>query len=833
VLESIFSDLINLSDLAIIQESGIEGKTWRIQIIREGWSLNNVYYSREALEKSIPIFEGVKVFSYEFANGWNDHLPAGRAIPQGYAQNLVGWIDNIKFETVNESSGLTGNFHITNSHLREAFKNSWAENKKDLLEFSIDARANVLMGMAGGRTGKIVTEILEANSVDVVTKGAAGGKVLRLVASATISEAMWDTQYINNLSDSSFALILPGGEKDQENKTTPRSLRKLPYKNIDGAVDLPHLRNALARLPQTDLTPEQKAKAAEVLQKAAEKSEIKVSEGGNEMFAKLIAMIRDNPDAIGITDDLKNKTDEEIMALIKGKLTEAVKPTEPEKPMEQKQEAVAKEADIKAMLEMVAKLAEKKAEPVKESVTAVDKEFGKDALDRIKKMECKVILEDALKESKLPDAIQAKIMKQFSGKVFEEKEIQESIKIEKEVYDQLVESGKAKGMSVPTVEVGLNESDRMQKSMDILIDPDVLLDANVKESYKGIPRAQSIKELYIRMTGDVEVRGIKDQQRVTEAASTSDFTALLGTSMNKRLSREYARQDIAASWRKLVSVRGIDNFKRQDIIRVGGFANLSTVSENAAYTEFSTPAEANPNYTPAKYGNIFKVSREMIKNDDLRFMRVWPSRMAQSAARTLAKFVFDLITGNDGSTGAVNDDTIWDGYALYDSSNHSNYTTSALSFATLDAAITAMANQAEASSSEPLNVAAAYLLVAHEKRALAKILVESETKPNSQTASDVTNSEINPNYKSVEPIVVPKYFLGNQSNNWYVAADPMKCETVEIGFMDNRQEPEILSQDQETTGTVFTHDQITFKCRHEYGGAVVDFRGLYGGIVGS
>lgn len=47
---------------------------------------------------------------------------------------------------------------------------------------------------------------------------------------------------INDLPDSAFAYIEPGGEKDDEGKTTPRSLRHFPIH------DKAHVRNALARL---------------------------------------------------------------------------------------------------------------------------------------------------------------------------------------------------------------------------------------------------------------------------------------------------------------------------------------------------------------------------------------------------------------------------------------------------------------------------------------------------------------------------------------------------------------------------------------------------------
>jgi len=65
-------------------------------------------------------------------------------------------------------------------------------------------------------------------------------------------KAKWSTAYINDLPDSAFLWIAPDGEKDDEGKTTPRSLRYFPYKDAEGNVDLPHLRNAIARIPQAE-----------------------------------------------------------------------------------------------------------------------------------------------------------------------------------------------------------------------------------------------------------------------------------------------------------------------------------------------------------------------------------------------------------------------------------------------------------------------------------------------------------------------------------------------------------------------------------------------------
>jgi len=93
-----------------------------------------------------------------------------------------------------------------------------------------------------------------------------------------LGEAVWTRAYINDLPDSSFAYIEPGGRKDDEGKTVPRSLRHLPYKDAEGNIDKAHVRNALARLPQTDIPAHAKEAARRKLVAAAKKVGVDVQE---------------------------------------------------------------------------------------------------------------------------------------------------------------------------------------------------------------------------------------------------------------------------------------------------------------------------------------------------------------------------------------------------------------------------------------------------------------------------------------------------------------------------------------------------------------------------
>lgn len=82
------------------------------------------------------------------------------------------------------------------------------------------------------------------------------------------TRADMSTGQINDLPDSAFAYIEPGGEKDSEGKTTPRSLRHFPIH------DAAHVRNALARASQSPFGD----KAMPKIRAAARKFGIEVSD---------------------------------------------------------------------------------------------------------------------------------------------------------------------------------------------------------------------------------------------------------------------------------------------------------------------------------------------------------------------------------------------------------------------------------------------------------------------------------------------------------------------------------------------------------------------------
>lgn len=73
--------------------------------------------------------------------------------------------------------------------------------------------------------------------------------------------ATWSSAYKGDLPDSAFLYVDQSCVTEkQDGRSHPLSCRKFPYKNHLGRVDLPHVRNAISRIPQSNLSAQKKTK---------------------------------------------------------------------------------------------------------------------------------------------------------------------------------------------------------------------------------------------------------------------------------------------------------------------------------------------------------------------------------------------------------------------------------------------------------------------------------------------------------------------------------------------------------------------------------------------
>ena len=247
---------------------------------------------------------------------------------------------------------------------------------------------------------------------------------------------------------------------------------------------------------------------------------------------------------------------------------------------------------------------------------------------------------------------------------------------------------------------------------------------------------------------------------------------------------------------------------------MGGYGVLSTVSEGGTYQSLTSPTDEEATYAVSKKGGLEDITMEMIADDDVGAIRRIPTKLARAAQITLYRAVFGTFVTNAAVT--------YDSVALFNAT-HANLGTTALSAAELTVVKIAMRDQAAYGDSiNFLGIKPKWLIIPAELEALAIRLRDSEVMVQ---ASAFTATEPNVHYKSFDYIIVDYW---TDATDWFVVADPTTIPTLEVGFYQGRQEPELFTQDQPEVGSVFTADKITYKIRHIYGVGVLDHRGMYG-----
>lgn len=188
------------------------------------------------------------------------------------------------------------------------------------------------------------------------------------------SFAKWDTKYINDLPNSSFAVV----EKDyKDGEINDKKARHLPYKDADGNIDLPHLRNALSRMGQieavgsSETSEELRAKARKVLLPLAKKylpdskwakekrNEIEVEDMDLD---KMASEIVSNVDKAFDNTKVKNEVQEDIPApapVVNEDKPEEVVPVDKDEVDEVIEDVEEKPSEVEALKKELKELKEK------------------------------------------------------------------------------------------------------------------------------------------------------------------------------------------------------------------------------------------------------------------------------------------------------------------------------------------------------------------------------------------------------------------------------------------------------------------------------------------
>jgi len=265
------------------------------------------------------------------------------------------------------------------------------------------------------------------------------------------------------------------------------------------------------------------------------------------------------------------------------------------------------------------------------------------------------------------------------------------------------------------------------------------------------------------------------------------------------------------TWRSFVDIVPVNDFKQQERVRIGGYGNLSAIAQGSSYPAITSPTDEHVTYSLSKYGGVETITLEAIRNDDVYALRKIPSRLARAAAQTLHEHILNWFKNNS---------IVYDGKQFFHS-DHNNLASAALDADSLAAARLMMKKQSQQGANKPLGLRARYLLVPSDLESTAYNLTRIGYGQTNNIPTFLQEQKI-------VPIVVDYWPDGN---NWYLVADPKDAVCIELGFLDGRQEPELIISDEPSNGSLFTNDTITYKIRHIYSSAALDYRAAVGSVV--
>ncbi|MCU1356389.1 MAG: hypothetical protein JWM89_1807 [Acidimicrobiales bacterium] len=425
----------------------------------------------------------------------------------------------------------------------------------------------------------------------------------------------------------------------------------------------------------------------------------------------------------------------------------------------------------------------------------------------------RMLIRSAVADSGIGEGLTESITAEL-GDRFTEADLTRVIETTKRVGERFEAAGMRPG--VPHIQVTKEAIDKKVERLDRT------LEGNYSEGYPSIKLAYAdiaglatmdalSPELAFEILRESAMGARIEGKRQTESINTGTWGQIFGDALHRSLVKEYTGNDFQA-WRDLVStiVPRMD-FRTNHVVRMGGYGALPTVAEGDPYTALTSPPDEEATYALAKKGGTEDLTIEAIANDDMGAIRRIPKALARAAALTLYRFVIDTLMASNP--------TIYDAVALFHASHANTTATALLDRDNLAAVRTKMVKQAAYGvAADVLGVTPKYLWVPADLERTAWELCTSAVAVTADSNATIPNFN-----QGMLPRVVPHW---TDANDWFVTADPNSIETIELGFFNGKQDPELFVQDDPKTGAVFTNDKITYKIRHIYAGAVAEYRGF-------
>lgn len=305
-----------------------------------------------------------------------------------------------------------------------------------------------------------------------------------------------------------------------------------------------------------------------------------------------------------------------------------------------------------------------------------------------------------------------------------------------------------------------------------------------------------------------QTRGMSKAEIAVQAMqTTSDFPSILENVVTKTLRAGYAGTQ--RTFLPFSRQATLPDFKQISRAQLGGAPSLKRVLEGAEY-EHGIIGDGATKYAVQKYGRIVSLSWETIVNDDLDALTRIPFAFGASAADLESDLVYAILTGNAAMA---------DTFALF-STEHANLGTAAKLADALDPTKANPLAEMRQKMLLQKGIEGRYITVRPQFLIVPPELEEVALKATNAAIIAAKGVDLNVVGVSLTPIVEPRLHDGS-ATAWFGAAAPGTIDTIEYAYLEGHEG--VFTE----TKSGFEVDGVQIKCRHVFGAAPIDFRGLF------
>ena len=445
--------------------------------------------------------------------------------------------------------------------------------------------------------------------------------------------------------------------------------------------------------------------------------------------------------------------------------------------------------------------------------------------NRVLVAQCEFLLNSGLTTSRLPEVVQKRIRKQFTGRAFQANELTAAIADARQELAQLTDAANIQGPARNRSGISsmFNEIDQFKAAVSDLMgadrDPEL---ANLK-----VRPLRGIQEAYLMATGDVSFMGGYYPEY---ALVTANFPAIVANVMNKMLIRAWEDfEQHYGWWRKITTIEHFNNLNDATWVRTGTIASLPVVNERGEYGEL--PIGDNKETSAwSKYGGYIPLTIEAVLRDDIRAFKRLPREAALGGIRNISEQVAAIFTANSGAGPTLADTgALFNATAVTTKGGHANLLTTAIGtdYTAWNAAALAVFNQPLLvkndagfyGTGKKQAIDPSYVLVPRALKNQAEALFIPRWEATQQNVAPVS-----PSWGGrVEPLTVPDW---TDANDWAAVVDPKLVPCVMLGEIFG-EKPQIFSASSEIDPAMFANDESRIKVRQFLTVGVADFRGLH------